>query len=41
MGKGTIYDLNKGSLSRNFFSLYRINCVQSHNNTNLSTEIGL
>lgn len=41
MGKRTNYDLNKGGISRNCFSLYKINCVQMHSNTNLSTEIGL
>lgn len=41
MGKRTNYDLNKGRLSRIFFSLYEFNCVQAHYNTNLSTEIEL
>lgn len=41
MGKRTNYDLNKGSLSRICFSLYKVNCVQTYYNTNLSTEIGL
>jgi len=41
MGKRTNYDLNKGNVSRNYFSLYKINCVQTQNNINLSTEIGL
>lgn len=41
MGKRTNYDLNKEGLSRICFSLYEFNCVQTHYNSNLSTEIGL
>lgn len=41
MGKRTKYNLNKECISINFFSLHRINHVQTHNSANPSTEIVL